>query len=71
MNNALSTIQQELRDKWWSKVITRRSAFFLIDGAVIVLMLLVVGISITHNMFGSLSQQPLCKMFFNSVADTL
>lgn len=55
----------------WKSVFNRRSAFFIIASAVIVLMLLVVGITITHDMFGSLSKQPLCKMFFNSIADAI
>jgi len=46
-------------------------AFFLLAAAVIIAQLSIVGLVVTHDMFGSLSRQPLCKIFFNSVADAI
>lgn len=39
--------------------------------AVIIVMLSMVSLTITRDMFGSLLQRPLCKIFFNHLADAI
>ena len=46
-------------------------AFYLLATAVIIVMLSMVSLTITRDMFGSLLQRPLCKIFFNHLADAI
>lgn len=49
----------------------KKKAFYIVAAVVIIAMLSIVSITITRSMFGSLWQQPLCKIFFNHLADAI
>ena len=44
---------------------------YILAAVLIIVMLSTVSVTITRSMFGSLSQQPLTKIFFNHVADAI
>lgn len=46
-------------------------AFYLIATAVIIVQLMLVSLAVTRDMFGSITHQPLCKFFFNALADAI
>ena len=45
--------------------------FYILAAVIIIVMLSIVSITITRNMFGSLTNQPLTKIFFNHLADAI
>ena len=52
-------------------ILNPAAAFYILAAVVIIVMLSMVSITITRSMFGSLSQQPLTKFFFNHLADAI
>ena len=53
------------------KAFNRENCFFVIAGAIIVVMLSGVTLTVTRSMFGGLWNQPLTKIFFNHLADAI
>ena len=49
----------------------RKNGFYILAAVLIIVMLSMVSLTITRSMFGSLSQQPLTKIFFNHLADAI
>jgi phosphoglycerol transferase MdoB-like AlkP superfamily enzyme len=49
----------------------KKNGFYIIAAVIIIVMLATVSITITRTMFGSLSNQPLTKIFFNHLADAI
>lgn len=49
----------------------KKNSFYFLAVALIIVMLSIVSITITRTMFGSFFNQPLCKFFFNHLADAI
>ena len=49
----------------------KKNGFFVLAGILIIVMLMTVSVTLTRTMFGSLSNQPLTKFFFNHLADAI
>ena len=69
MSGITSTFLQAIKLK--KHIFNPSAAFYILAAVVIVVMLSMVSLTITRSMFGSLSQQPLTKIFFNHVADAI
>lgn len=49
----------------------KNKGFYILAAVLIIVMLSIVSITITRSMFGSFSNQPLTKIFFNHLADAI
>ncbi|MBO4723455.1 MAG: sulfatase-like hydrolase/transferase [Muribaculaceae bacterium] len=53
------------------KALNKNSGFYILAAVLIIVMLTMVSLTITRTMFGSFSNQPLTKFFFNHLADAI
>ena len=53
------------------KALNKTKGFYILAAVLIIVMFSMVSITITRSMFGSLSNQPLTKIFFNHLADAI
>ena len=49
----------------------KKTAFYILAAVIIIVELSIVSLAITRTMFGSFSNQPLTKIFFNHLADAI
>ena len=49
----------------------KKKGFYVLAAVIIIVMLFTVSVTVTRTMFGAFSKQPLCKFFFNHLADAI
>ncbi|MBP5688869.1 MAG: sulfatase-like hydrolase/transferase [Muribaculaceae bacterium] len=53
------------------KLLKKNTVFYILAAVIIIVELSIVSLAITRTMFGSFSNQPLTKIFFNHLADAI